>query len=165
MKIKYFGAVYFCFLGCTSSPKGAPTSELAAKATYDTIALAGIASNGHTAVLPHHDEEVAKSTRVEIKVLGMLDCPILLPATTNFELTSAQTDPLVSETLYFGGFNSLWQNVGAAQLKNGTTYILLIKSQRTGKVIGNYPLHYHGDAPWRISVKGNCSDSFENTQR
>jgi hypothetical protein len=49
--------------------------------------------------------------------------------------------------------------VPTALIKGNTTYVVRLKSQRTGNVVWEKSLNFSGDAPWKLFLPVACPDA------
>ena len=145
-------------LGCTTTPRGTPASTRAAHAAADAIAIAtstiAVAGGyGPLTSIPS-DESVARSTRIELTVTGLMSCASLAPRDVSYEILDGASRPMAS-----GSFSQKWDAVTAAFILKEQNYSLLLRSQRNGKILRDKSLDFSDETPWKIYVPLKCPEA------
>lgn len=91
------------------------------------------------------------NTRIELNVLGFMTCHTATSRNVFFEILNDE-----KKTLASGAFNANWQAILNANLTTGQRYLVILKSERSGKSLEPFSLLYSGIAPWQIQVTARC---------
>ena len=133
--------------GCSQTPEGAPVSTQVVDVALDTIAIA----SGKAYAVSGSPHTGGVNTRMELNVLGLMTCHTATSRNVFFEILNDE-----KKTLASGALNANWQAILNANLTTGQRYLVILKSERSGKSLGQFSLLYSGIAPWQIQVTALC---------